>query len=102
MVLLLASASTVQSGTSGDYQVAYDKAFRSSYRVRSIEQCQASAKNAAAAKIDVTAICACVTDRLLAIKSVDELKMRPPAAELRSLSAACIAANPPITSSDKP
>ncbi|MEG3089808.1 hypothetical protein [Sphingomonas sp. PB4P5] len=97
IVLILISASADQSGPSKEYQAAYDKAFRSSFRSRSIEQCRASAKNAAAAQIDVTPICACVTDRLLATKSVDELKAQPPAAELQSLSTECIAANPPAT-----
>ena len=98
MALLFTSAFAVQSGTSGDYQVAFDKAFRTSYRSRSIEVCRASAKNAAAAQIDVTPICACVTDRLLATKSVDELKTQPTAAELQLLSTECIAANPPVRS----
>ncbi|MEG3153202.1 hypothetical protein U1769_25250 [Sphingomonas sp. ZT3P38] len=99
MALLLTSPSAVQSGTNGDYQAAYDIAFRSSFRSRSIEQCRASAKNAATAKIDVTPICACVTDRLLATKSVDELKTQPLATELQSISTECIAANPPAISS---
>jgi hypothetical protein len=100
--LLITSVSVAQSGLSEDYQAAYDKAFRSSFRTRSIEQCRASAKNAATANIDVTPICVCVTDRLLDTKSVDELKAQPPASELRSLSAECIAANPPATNSGKP
>lgn len=101
MALVLTSASAAQSGSSGEYQAAYDKAFRSSFRTRSIEQCRASAKNAATAKIDVTPICACVTDRLLATKSVAELQAQLPAAELQSISAECIAANPPAIKSGR-
>jgi hypothetical protein len=98
LALLLVAASTAQSGTSEDYQAAYAKGFRASFRTHSIEQCRASAKSAAAAKIDVTPICACVTDRLLATKSVNELKVLPSAAELQPLLTACIAAHPPATS----
>jgi hypothetical protein len=110
LALLLTSAPVGQSSTSGDYQAAYDqafqtaydKAFRSSFRIRSIEQCPVSAKYAATANIDVAPICACVTDRLLATKSVDELKTQPTASELRLLTAECIAANPPARKSGKP
>ena len=102
MALLLTSAAVAQNGTSGDYQAAYEEAFRSSFRARSIEECRASAKNAAIARVDVTPICECVTDRLLAAKSVEELKARPPTSELRSLSSECIVANPPAGSSCKP
>lgn len=100
--LSLISALVSQSGTSEGYQAAYDKGFRTSFRSHSIEQCRASASSAAAAKIDVTPICACVTDRLLATKSVAELKAGPPVAELQSLTTACIAAHPPVTKLEKP
>ena len=111
MAFPLILAFIAQSGTSGDYQTApdqtaydaaYARAFRDSFRTRSIEQCRVSAGNAGAAGIDVTPICACVTDRLLATKSVEALKTQPPVAELRSLSTACIAAHPPVPRSAKP
>lgn len=102
MALLFTSVSVIQGGISGEYQTAYDKAFRTSFHRSSIEHCRASAKNAAAAKIDVTPICACVADRLLATKSVEELKTQPPATELQSLSTKCIEANPPVVNSEKP
>jgi hypothetical protein len=100
--LFLVSASAAQSGTGDAYRAAYEDAFRRSFRSRSIEQCRASAKLAVAAQIDVTPICACATDRLLAEKSVEELRVQPSATELRSLTAACIAANPPAARSGRP
>jgi len=102
IALLLTSVAAAHSGTSEEYQVAFEKAFRSSFRSRSIEQCRASAKNAAAAKIDVTPICECVTDRLFATKSVEELRAQTPSIQLQLLSSECIMANLPATNLKKP
>jgi hypothetical protein len=102
IAIFLTSALGIQAGNSVEYQAAYETAFRRSFRSRSIEQCVASAKNAAAAKIDVSPICACVADRLLATKSTEDLKTQPPAAELQSLSTKCIAANLPSMRSEQP
>lgn len=99
--VILISSFALQAAAGEDYQTAYDKAFRSSFRVRSIEECVTSAKSAAAANIDVTPICTCVTDRLLETKSVDELKKQPTTEELRPLSIECIKAQPTKTISEK-
>src|SRR5205085_8868561 len=56
------------------YTEAFDKAFRTAFRVKSVNQCVASAPNAAAAGFDITPSCACVSETLLATKSVKQLQ----------------------------
>lgn len=100
LALLLVQSASAESG-GGAYRAAFDKAFRASFRTRSIERCRAKASTAAEAKIDVTPICACVTDRLLATKTVEELQGQPSNLEVQPIIKACIAANPPVTGSAK-
>lgn len=92
LMALLALGQTVPSDS---YTSAYETSFRSAFRARSIQECVASADAAAKAGIDVTPICTCVSDRLLATKSVAELSQKQSDAELGRLANECIRAHPP-------
>lgn len=102
MTLLLGIALSAQNSNDADYQAAFDKSFRISFREKSIEGCVASAKNAAAAKIDTTPICGCVADQLLATKTVTQLQGKLTDAEVDPIIAQCIVEHPPVTGSKNP
>lgn len=95
IALMLAAPSPAQTGGGTAYRQAYEESFRRSFRPRSIEECRASAKTSGAGNLDVTHVCTCVTDRLLATKTVEQLSERPSAAILRPLVTACMKAGPP-------
>jgi hypothetical protein len=95
LLSLVPAQSTPSPEEQNAYDEAFEKAFRSSGRASFIENCVSSAKNAAAAKIDTTSICSCAADKLLATKSIAELKNPIPVGELQSISAECIGEHPP-------
>lgn len=81
-----------------EYVEAFDKAFRTAFRVKSVNQCVAAAPKAAAAGLDITPTCACFTDTLLATKSVkqlQEMKLDDSSEELKALTASCLKSDPP-------
>ena len=103
LLLLLAPA---QTDVIREYQAAYDdafeKEFRSSFRTNGIESCVSAAKISAAAGINMTPICSCVIDQLLATKSVDELKQPIEIDSFRALTAECIRTHSPRAATARP
>lgn len=102
VTLLLSVALSAQNSNDADYQAAFDQGFRMTFRQRSVEGCVASAKNAAAAKIDTTPICTCVADKLLATKTVTQLRGKLTDAEMDSIVAQCIVERPPVAGAKYP
>jgi hypothetical protein len=81
------------------YNEAFNKAFRTTFRVKFVNQCVASAPQAASAGLDITPSCSCVTETLLATKSVQQLQEAhasdPKNDEFIALVGACLKSNPP-------
>jgi hypothetical protein len=92
LAVLLMSGQATQDEA---YAAAYEQSFRSAYRTRFIQECVSSAGAAGAQGVDVTPICACVSEKLLATKSVNELSQKPSDAELGTLANECIKTHPP-------
>jgi len=88
------------------YTEAYEKAFRTAFRVKSVNQCIASATNAAAAGLDITPTCACFTETLLATKSLKQLQelntSDPNNEELTAVVASCLKSDPPWAVGQQP
>lgn len=95
-----------QRFTGSEYQkanpAAYEKSYRIAFRSKSIEQCVQSASNAAATGYDITSICTCATDALLATKTVQELTDLSgdnSGAALQAVTAQCLKSHPPLLGS---
>jgi hypothetical protein len=93
-ILLLAPSPFAAPAPPAD-QSAYERAFRESYRSSAIESCVSKVKSAAAAGLDVTPVCTCAADQLLATKSVEQLSEKISDEEGRSIVMACFKTNPP-------
>ena len=92
-----------QRFTGSEYQKANSEAYEESYRIafrsKSIEQCVQSASNATAAGYDITSICTCATDALLATKTVQELTDLSgdnSSAAFEAVTAQCLKSHPPL------
>ena len=96
VAILLVVSSPFPAPESSAYQTAYEKAFRESFRANAIQSCVSTAKGAAAAGLDVTPVCTCAADQLLATKTVQQLSGKLPDEELRSITMACFKTNPPL------
>ena len=102
---LLGQTQPAQTPMTSEYQRAYDqayeKAFRTAFRNKSVEQCVSSATKAAASRYDFTPTCACAADKLLATKTVEQLKALPnegSGATIKAVTAECLASNPLLLS----
>ena len=91
-----ASHNTTAAEAEG-YTQAFEKAFRTAFGVRFVNQCVASAR-AVATKLDLTPSCVCMSESLLATKSVtqlQEMKFSPANDEMKSLIASCLKSDAP-------
>jgi hypothetical protein len=93
--ILLAVSLPFPAPESSTGQSAYEKAFRDNYRSHAIQSCVSTAKGAAAAGFDITPVCTCAADRLLATKSVRELSAELSDEEAQSIMKGCFKTNPP-------
>ncbi|WP_076072726.1 hypothetical protein [Sphingomonas montana] len=105
VVALLLSALAGQPAGTDDrsaYDRAFEEGFRGAFRPHFIESCVASAKPAVAVKVDMTPICTCMADRMLATRTVAQLKQPIPADEQQALALDCIRAHPPQPAAARP
>jgi hypothetical protein len=81
------------------YTEAYEKAYRTAFKVRSVNQCVATASEAAAAGYDMTPTCVCMTDALLATNTVQQLEQLASSdkdnAKIKEVATQCLRSNPP-------
>ena len=81
------------------YTEAYEKAYRTAFKVKSVNQCVATASKAAAAGYDMTPTCVCMTDTLLATNTVQQLEQLSSSdkenAKIKEVAAQCLKSDPP-------
>jgi hypothetical protein len=94
-ILPAALAAALQgTNASPDGAAAYETSFRAAFRVHSVAECEAHAKTARPG-VEFGPICACVTDKLLAAKSLAELSVPLPDAEATAWARECVQIHAP-------
>ena len=82
------------AAAAGAPQSEFERSYRESFRKSSIEACVSTGPKAGPAATQFQSLCTCVTDRLLATKTVEQLSQKPSDDEVRALVAGCAASRP--------
>ncbi|MBN8841593.1 MAG: hypothetical protein J0I25_15515 [Sphingomonadales bacterium] len=89
MISVMLLAAMLQGAPAADEQQ-----FRQNFRDGSVKQCVASTKGAPP-KLDVAAVCGCVTDRQMEGKTVEQLQQQPDADTVKPIIAQCLREHAP-------
>jgi hypothetical protein len=93
-IFLALMALSYQASVSGDINSAFEKAFRASYRSRSIERCEQKILAGNPRDTNAHDFCVCVTDKILASSTLVQLSQETPLSQSKAFGAECFREHP--------